>query len=563
MPLARIVTRFPESSLAASEYLRSRGYTVEIVDPGDFRVTPAVLELKLGRCTPDEALLRAQEALREVETRKADEPVSVLNPDTEEQGEAIAYDIAGRPVQFAERRKAPNTFRGALLSLLKRAWEDTGSRLPDALSSLGLSGSTPKVTDAGPSSAIAAEPPAATQIVPSQSSIEADNLARAAAEREAAEREHRARIAARDAEERERIRLQQESVAAAERERQRVVAAAREAELARQREQERVAAQRAAEERVRLQREAEIAAERERQRIAARAAEVARQREQERLAEQRAEERARLQREAEMSAERERLRIASIREAELTRQRERDQQRAAAELAARRGGEKALVKDANLAGERQRMLSAAGSAYEPSVNARGREGLRTYTVRPQPVQEHHPYRRRKTDLPPAAWDRRLNPVREREWKKAFAAAGAIAILAAAGIIAFANRRPASPLSPEDINRSEAIEQQAPFGSATIAPANPAPVVAPQSPKPAPAMVPTIQKPAPTHPAVNHSAAVPRRPTNSTTGGRLRRLAPEENQVAEDQVVVRHFQKQQPVLKSSARSGGIKQISDLN
>jgi len=276
MPLARIVTRFPESSLAASEYLRSRGYTVEIVDPGDFRVTPAVLELKLGRCTPDEALLRAQEALREVETRKADEPVSVLNPDTEEQGEAIAYDIAGRPVQFAERRKAPNTFRGALLSLLKRAWEDTGSRLPDALHSLGLS--APKMADAEPSSAIAAEPPAATQIVPAQSSIEADNLARAAAEREAAEREHRARIAAREAEEREHIRLQQESEAAAERERQRVVAAAREAELARQREQERVAAQRAAEERVRLQREAEIAAERERQRIAARAAEVARQR---------------------------------------------------------------------------------------------------------------------------------------------------------------------------------------------------------------------------------------------------------------------------------------------
>jgi hypothetical protein len=343
-----------------------------------------------------------------------------------------------------------------------------------------------------------------------------------------------------------------------------VVAAAREAELARQREQERVAAQRAADERVRLQREAEIAAERERQRIAAtRAAEVARQREQERLAAQRAEQRARLQREAEMSAERERLRIASIREAELTRQRERDQQRAAAELAARRGEEKALVKDANLAGERQRTLSAASSAYKASVNARGPEGLQTYTVRPQPVQEHHAYRRRKTDLPPAAWDRRLNPVREREWKKAFAAAGAIAILAAAGIIAFANRRPASPLSPEDISRSEAIEQQAPFGSATITPANPAPVVAPQSPKPAPAVVPTIQKPAPTHPAVNHSAAVPRRPTNSTTGGRLRRLAPEENQVAEDQVVVRHFQKQQPVLKSSARSGGIKQISDLN
>lgn len=41
MPLARIVTRFPEATLPASDCFCSRGYTVEIIDPGDFRVTPA------------------------------------------------------------------------------------------------------------------------------------------------------------------------------------------------------------------------------------------------------------------------------------------------------------------------------------------------------------------------------------------------------------------------------------------------------------------------------------------------------------------------------------------
>src|SRR5947209_8249416 len=103
MPLARIVTRFPESSSAASDFFRSHGYTVEVVDPGDFRVTPAVLELKLGRCTPDEALLRAQEVLANLE-KTGEAPASLTDSEPiEEQGEAIAYDIAGRPVQFAER----------------------------------------------------------------------------------------------------------------------------------------------------------------------------------------------------------------------------------------------------------------------------------------------------------------------------------------------------------------------------------------------------------------------------------------------------------------------------
>ena len=471
MPLARIVTRFSESSLAASDYFRSRGYTVEVVAPGDFRVTPAVVELKLDKCSPNEALLRAQEALGEVEvSRKAEAlpQTSVVASEAatpEESPEVLAYDIAGRPVLFAERRRAPSSFRGALVSLLRRAWSDTGSRLPDALRALGIG--APRRSKKRMKKRVRRIAPARSAVVtqiPTGTTSEADNLARAAAERDAAELESRARIAAREAEKRERVRLLQETEAAAEREQQRIAAAAREAEVVRQREHERIAIQRAAEERVRLQREAEA------------------------------------------SAELERLRIVG--EAELARQREREQVRMFAQLAA--------------------------GASQP-----------------------HAYRRRKTDLPPQGWERQLNPVRESEWKKAFAAAGAVAVLVTAGILAFSNRRPAQPLSQEDLNRSQMVDQQTPFGGATI---NPASTAAVQPQKPTPAVVPAIQKPAPTRPAVNHSAKTPRR-----SSVYLRRSSPEEEQVADDQVVVRRFQQTQSVLKSAASpgGGGIKQISDVN
>ena len=515
MPLARIVTRFPESSLAASEYLRSRGYTVEVVDPGEFRVTPAVLELKLGKCSQEEALRRVQELLHEMESPKPASASPLQAEEIEEPAEAVAYDITGRPVEFAERRKAPNSFGGALLSLLRRAWDDTSSRLPELMRVFKAGGTRNTIMDRAETGPTSRQPLPVRDTIATKSSSDADVLARAAAEREAAEREHRARIAAaRDAAEGVRVRLQRESEAAAERERQRI-AAAREAELARQREQERIAAQRAAEERDRLQREAKAAAEREHQRIAAmREAELVR--EQQQLAAQRAA------------------------------QEEQDRARAA-ELATPHKHDGALAQQAIIPSGRQRALSSAQAADEFTK----KQGALPATV--PPVAS---FRRRKAAyLPPGGWEGRLNPIREREWKKAFAAAGMVAVLGVAGIIAFANRRPASPLSDEELMRSRSIDQQTPFGSATITPPQPA---TPQTAKPA--ATPTIQKPAPVHHTVTNSASGRRRPANSATGGRLRQSSPEDEQVANDQVLVRHFQKPQPILKS-AKTTSVKQISD--
>jgi len=67
MPVARIVTRFPEEAAPLIARLRARGYTIEIVDPGTFRVTPADLEIELERLRTPEALSRAVAFARERE----------------------------------------------------------------------------------------------------------------------------------------------------------------------------------------------------------------------------------------------------------------------------------------------------------------------------------------------------------------------------------------------------------------------------------------------------------------------------------------------------------------
>ena len=115
MPLARIITRTPKDAIAASEYLLSQGYTVETASPEEFHIIPAEIELNLDRCRPDEAVDRAKKLVEsqrmavqaQTEAAAAPEPA---HPHTAKI--AVAYDITGRPVEFAdqeetERRQKP------------------------------------------------------------------------------------------------------------------------------------------------------------------------------------------------------------------------------------------------------------------------------------------------------------------------------------------------------------------------------------------------------------------------------------------------------------------------
>ena len=128
MSLARIITRNPQGAFAVSEYLRSEGYTVETVSPGEFRITPAELELDLNRCRNGEALDRAKAlvASRNGAAPSQTETPALPEPAPQKAKVPIAYDIVGRPVAFAdeekpERQQNPKRTPGMLASLFRRA----------------------------------------------------------------------------------------------------------------------------------------------------------------------------------------------------------------------------------------------------------------------------------------------------------------------------------------------------------------------------------------------------------------------------------------------------------
>jgi hypothetical protein len=125
VPLARIITRTPEDAAAASDYLLSKGYTVETVSPTEFRITPAELELNLEKCRPGQGLARAK---AQVESQSGTGQVELPAPQpvpTQKPKIPVAYDIAGRPVEFADeeevdRQQKSNSIGSALASLLSR-----------------------------------------------------------------------------------------------------------------------------------------------------------------------------------------------------------------------------------------------------------------------------------------------------------------------------------------------------------------------------------------------------------------------------------------------------------
>jgi hypothetical protein len=486
MPLARIVTRFPERTLPASDYFRSHGYTVEIVSPGDFRVTPAALEITLGKCTPKEAFQRAKQALEALQPSAAAAEAPAAQPPpilSQTELSPTAFDIAGRPVEFeptAERRQAGQSFVAALKSVLHRGWKGLGSAQSSKSHSESISSQVQQRV-AEPKSGPAEFTP---QQEAERAQIEQERRERAAAEERARlEREQRERAAREQAarEEQERQRLAREQALREERERvereQRERAAAQERARVEGEERERAAREQAArEERERVERE-------QRERAAAA-------------------ERERLDRERQ-----ERERVAAVHEALIAAQRERE--RAQAEQQATPISIESIQ-------------SPAAAAPRPALQQATATGLRAAS--------------------------QLG--RRRAFHALVIAAIAAAILIAAGVIAYANRRPAAPLSNSDLVKSQSVRQQTPFGPATVAPPPPAP------PKPTPAVTPQtpVRRSSTTS---SHRSAKSRRAAR-----RLRGSNPQNDPVAEDEVVVRHFSKTPPVTTSSAATG-MKKYSDTN
>jgi len=99
--------------------------------------------------------------------------------------------------------------------------------------------------------------------------------------------------------------------------------------------------------------------------------------------------------------------------------------------------------------------------------------------------------------------------------KALATTFAVGLLLPLGFVAYANRRPASPLPPGALMRNGSMKQGVPFGPATITPPPATPKPSPVPPaNPAPAVRPATPKPS----AARRSADLHRRPSrdNSST-----------------------------------------------
>lgn len=99
MPLARILTRFPEQADALSQELRQHGYTVEFSSPELAGKSPADLEIDFEICAEPDALSRASELADHIQADVAISPGVLIQPAVEkvEQTQFEQVEPAERP----------------------------------------------------------------------------------------------------------------------------------------------------------------------------------------------------------------------------------------------------------------------------------------------------------------------------------------------------------------------------------------------------------------------------------------------------------------------------------
>jgi hypothetical protein len=132
-------------------------------------------------------------------------------------------------------------------------------------------------------------------------------------------------------------------------------------------------------------------------------------------------------------------------------------------------------------------------------------------------------------------------------RRAVATAFGASLLLLLAFVAYANRRPASPLSPAVLMRDGQVKQNLPFGPATIMPA--AAAVVPKPSASTAAKAPTVVRPATRKPSAGRRSAQPlRRPTR-------------DDSPAEDEAVVRHFTP--PRARPQPSTAKLKQYSDTD
>jgi hypothetical protein len=218
-------------------------------------------------------------------------------------------------------------------------------------------------------------------------------------------------------------------------------------------------------------------------------------------------------------------------EAELA-ERRRQEQVAAERLAEQERARAALVREAGIsvARETPRQHAEVVAAQELARQ----EQAEPASVE-NPVRQQLPARRPEPARPLIARRRTSTAILRRVGMTALGAS----LIAMLGFVAYANRRPASPLSPAALIMNESMKQEVPFGAVTLTP-------------PAAASRPSLIANGSTRPAVRSTQGWPR--------GRRQRAS---SQADADDVTVGHFQQRSSNPQSTASAARLKRHSDAD
>jgi hypothetical protein len=254
-------------------------------------------------------------------------------------------------------------------------------------------------------------------------------------------------------------------------------------------------------------------------------------------------------RRAEKRAVRLEARLARNRQKRMARERaqqELDRRRAEAELAERRRQEQvAAERLAEQERARAALVREAGISVARETPRQHAEVVAAQELARQeqdepasvenPVRQQLPARRPEPARPLIARRRTSTAILRRVGMTALGAS----LIAMLGFVAYANRRPASPLSPAALIMNESMKQEVPFGAVTLTP-------------PAAASRPSLIANGSTRPAVRSTQGWPR--------GRRQRAS---SQADADDVTVGHFQQRSSNPQSTASAARLKRHSDAD
>jgi len=145
MPLARIVTRYPEHASDFAQQLQLQGFSVELADPDEIDLSPADLEIDFEICNPAQVaelgadVVLASGALDLAAKSSADAPLELTPAALEDAPQAMQpAAVQAIDTQFPEAPPTEETLPHELPAYNTHFASNLGTQLRESLSDLGM-----------------------------------------------------------------------------------------------------------------------------------------------------------------------------------------------------------------------------------------------------------------------------------------------------------------------------------------------------------------------------------------------------------------------------------------